>query len=37
MSCGGGSYTPDGEADDGKVHHQLLPVPRGRRVRMHAE
>ena len=31
MSCGGGSYTPDGVADHGKVHHQLLPVPRGRR------
>ena len=25
------------EAEDGRVHHQLLPVPRGRRVRMHAE
>ena len=37
MSCGGGSFTPDGEADHGKVHHQLLSVPRGRRVRMHAE
>ena len=25
------------EANDGKVHHQLLPVPKGRRVRMHVE
>ena len=35
MSCGGGSFSPDGaydsnDANDGKIHHQLLPVPRGR-------
>ena len=25
------------EADEGNIHHQLLPVPRGRWVRLHAQ
>ena len=46
MPCGGGSFTPDGayefsfgqhEADERKTHHQLLPVPRGRRMRVRTE
>ena len=33
MSCGGGSFTPDGtydSMDDWKIHHRLFPVPRVR-------
>ena len=46
MSCGGGSFTPDGaydsvlgqcEADDWKIFDQLFPVPSGRWVCLHAE